>query len=70
MKDGKTGLLFTPASSEDLKAKISALLQKKPAIISLGKNARQFVEEEFNPEIHYSGLMRIYEKARSKLVRG
>lgn len=70
VKDGKTGLLFTPASSEDLKAKISALLQKKPAIISLGKNARQFVEEEFNPEIHYSGLMRIYEKARSKLVRG
>lgn len=68
VKDGKTGLLFTPASSEDLKAKISVLLQKKPAIISLGKNARQFVEEEFNQKTHYNGLMRIYEKALSKTV--
>lgn len=66
VKDNVTGFLFTPASSEDLKNKIRAFLEKKPTIISLGKNARKFVEKEFNPEIHYAGLMKIYETAIRK----
>lgn len=64
--DGKTGLLFNASSPEDLREKIKALLIKNDTIKTLGKNAREFVEEGFNPEVHYSGLMRIYEKAMVK----
>ncbi len=69
VKDNETGLLFEPGNAKDLRDKITALASKKDAIISLGKNARRFVEEGFNPELHYSGLMRIYEKAMAKNSR-
>jgi glycosyltransferase involved in cell wall biosynthesis len=63
VKDNETGFLFTSGSSGDLNCKIKLLLDKKPVLISLGKNARKFVEDGFNPETHYAGLMKIYETA-------
>lgn len=63
IKDGENGYTFEPFNVEDLKEKI-LLLQKNSGIIEkLGRNARKFVEENFNSEKHYEELMKIYSMA-------
>ena len=65
IKDGKTGILFTSGNSNELREKISDLL-KHPSLIKLmGQRARKLVEAKFNPDVHYTNLIRIYEKAIS-----
>lgn len=68
VKDNLTGYLFEPGNAADLRDKVTKLASKKDAIIFLGKNARKFAEERFNSEVHYSGLMEIYERASNKKV--
>lgn len=66
VKDGETGLTFEPANADDLRNKIEYLIRNCDKIIEMGKNARKFVEKEFNPEKHYKKLMEVYEKAIEK----
>lgn len=66
VKDKETGLLFTPGDPRDLREKIQWFLRCTDAIVVMGKNARQFVERELNPESHYTGLMQIYNRAIEK----
>lgn len=63
--DGETGLLFTPGDSEELKEKISYLLSNLSIITEMGKKAREKVEKEYNPDIHYLNLMNVYKRALS-----
>ncbi len=63
--DGITGFLFEPRNVDDLAEKIAKMLSNKKRIIEMGKNARKFVEINFNPERHYKMLMEIYDMARS-----
>lgn len=63
VKDNQTGLTFAGGDAEDLKAKIARLLNSPAEIERMGRNARRFVEEEFNAESHYAGLLRIYAEA-------
>ncbi len=65
IKEGKTGYLFTPGDVKDLRSKILKFYEDEDKILEMGKNARKFVEEEFNSEIHYEKLMEIY----SRVVR-
>jgi hypothetical protein len=39
------------------------LLGRKDKKSELGNNARNFIENEFNQDTHYSQLIKIYEKA-------
>jgi glycosyltransferase involved in cell wall biosynthesis len=60
VKDNETGLTFEPGNAGDLNEKIKMLLADRSKLIEMGKNARQFVETELNPEKHYRRLMEIY----------
>lgn len=60
VKDDETGLTFEAGNSGDLRAKIQYLVDNPDKIISMGKNARAFVEKGLNMEKHYVRLMEIY----------
>jgi len=70
VKDGETGLTFETGSADDLRKKILYLINNPHKAVKMGKNARKFVEEKFNPEKHYQRLMEIYNYAISKHFRG
>ncbi len=63
VKNGETGLTFEAGNAADLREKIQTLLNDRERIVEMGKNARKFVETEFNLEKHYGELMAIYKKA-------
>ncbi len=60
VRDGRTGLTFTPGNSDDLKDKIYYLLTRPGMITEMGRNARSYIERELTPEKHYNDLMEIY----------
>ena len=66
VKDGVTGYTFKPGNAWDLRSKILMLTRDPDKIVQMGKNARKFVEENFNQEKHYQGLMEIYQMALGK----
>ncbi|MCM8760955.1 MAG: glycosyltransferase family 4 protein [Candidatus Omnitrophica bacterium] len=66
VKDGQTGITFEPGNAYDLASKIRYLAKSPEKVIEMGKNARKMVEDEFNGEKHYEGLMAIYEEALKK----
>ena len=66
VKDGKTGLTFKVGNVENLRNRIKYLLENPDLVIKMGRNARKFVEEEFNSEKHYQRLMEIYQIAIGK----
>jgi glycosyltransferase involved in cell wall biosynthesis len=65
-KDNETGMLFTLGDKDDLREKILELLSEPDSIVSMGRNARKFIERELNPDRHYEKLMKIYNKAIEK----
>jgi len=70
VKDNETGLTFEPGNAEDLYSKIEYLMNNKDKIVEMGRNAREFVEEEFNPEKYYKRLMGAYQLAGNKCSAG
>ncbi|MFC1709281.1 glycosyltransferase family 4 protein [Candidatus Omnitrophota bacterium] len=62
VQEGITGYLAEPGNIQDLKAKIKALIHDKNLIFSMGKTAREWVEEKLNPEHHYDVIIREYER--------
>ena len=58
---GERGLLFEPGDTNDLRAKITHLSRHPETIRQMGKNARKYAEEELNPELHYKGLIEVYQ---------
>lgn len=66
VKDGERGLTFQPGNYEDLRKKFVNLLSDESKISTMGRNARSFVEKEFNAERHYQELIKIYEEAINK----
>lgn len=71
VRDNETGLLFEPGNADDLREKILMLASDRALIERLGRNARALVEAELNHEVHYRGLISIYEDAikKSKMKR-
>lgn len=63
VKDGETGFTFESGNTEDLRTKIQYLLNNQDLMASMGKRARQLVEEELNAEKHYERLIAIYKQA-------
>ncbi len=66
VRDGESGVTFEAGNKVDLRDKLARLLHDRNEIIRLGRNARAFVEKEFNPERHYGQLMAVYKKAAAK----
>ena len=66
VKDNITGLTFKSGDARDLKDKITKLVSSPEEIVRIGKNAREFVEREFNKEIHYQNLIKVYKLAMEK----
>jgi glycosyltransferase involved in cell wall biosynthesis len=62
--DDKTGICFEPGNEKDLKEKILFFSKNSEKVIAMGKNARKFVSENFNPDWHYKRLIEIYEEAK------
>jgi len=63
IKDNETGLLFTAGDSNDLRNKINTLIQKSQLSMKYGKNARLWIENNFNKELFYNKLMSIYNQS-------
>lgn len=66
IKDHKTGLTFEPGSAEELRKNILYLLNNSEKIMTLGANAKRFIERNYNQEYHYQKLMKIYQFAIEK----
>lgn len=64
--DGVNGFLFEPGNVDDLRNKMELLLSlPDERIAEMGRSAREKVEREYNPELHYERLMEVYQKALS-----
>jgi len=66
IKDSLTGFTFETGNVADLRLKIEYLLNNQHEISKLGINARKFVEEKLNEDIHYEKLMEIYSTAMNE----
>jgi glycosyltransferase involved in cell wall biosynthesis len=65
VEDGETGLTFTAGDTRDLREKIDTMVSHPDHAVTMGKNARNFVEKNFNPDLHYEKLMHLYTRART-----
>jgi glycosyltransferase involved in cell wall biosynthesis len=66
VKNGRTGLTFKAGDFSDLRKKMLYFLDNPKESVEMGKNARRFVEENFNPQVHYKKLMEIYKRTIAK----
>lgn len=60
---GERGLTFQPGNENELKQKILFLMENPGAREKLGKAAREFALEHFNPDSYYSRIMEFYNDA-------
>jgi glycosyltransferase involved in cell wall biosynthesis len=63
VRPGRTGLTFTPGDAVDLRRQLIRVLEAPEQAASWGRTARNFVENEFNPENHYRALLNFYQQA-------
>lgn len=65
VQDGKSGLLFRPADSQDLRQKLAWLTDHSEEALALGCHGRQVVETQYSAEAHYRRLMAIYAEVKN-----
>jgi len=70
VKDNITGLTFTPGDPADLRSKIMFLVEHPDKALEMGKNARELVLKEYNPQVHFDRLMEIYTEAIASKKKG
>jgi glycosyltransferase involved in cell wall biosynthesis len=63
VRDGETGLTFTPGDSEDLARAVRPFLSDPDRAAAMGRAARAFIERAFTPGGHLQRLDAIYEVA-------
>lgn len=66
VRDWETGLTHTVGNVDDLREKIGLMLDNSAKIVEMGKNARAYVEQMLNAEVHYRKLMQVYTQAMRK----
>ena len=69
VQDWKTGLTYTCGDKDDLEDKIQQMLKNFEKIPEMGRNARNYVEEELNSELYYKRLIDIYNFALLKCAK-
>ncbi|MGB2959028.1 MAG: glycosyltransferase family 4 protein [Bacteroidota bacterium] len=69
VKEGETGLLFSPGDAIDLAAKVRWAMDHPGKLRSMGKNARQEFERKYTEGQNYDELMAIYDRAMEENSR-
>lgn len=59
--EGKNGLFINKKDSHDIVNKVKILIETEGMMEELGKNAKQTIFEQFNPDKYIAGLNRIYQ---------
>ena len=59
MVDGKTGYLVEEGNYKDIISKISILVDNKELAIKMGKEGREFIENEFNLNLSVKNFLKI-----------
>lgn len=62
ISEEKTGLLFTPGDSADLRGKLDLLVARPEQAIHMGRQARRWVEAEHSADAHYETLKKLYQQ--------
>jgi glycosyltransferase involved in cell wall biosynthesis len=60
--EAKTGQLFTPGDSVDLRAKLERLVADPAMAVQMGQQARYWLEATHTSEAHHKALMNIYQQ--------
>ncbi len=68
MEDEETGFLVEEGNSNDLKQKISTLLNNKELRIKMGKKGRKFIQENFSLEVSAKNFVKIIEAHLNKKI--
>jgi glycosyltransferase involved in cell wall biosynthesis len=68
IKNWETGLLFDPGDSEDLSLKIRFFIDHPDKAEELGRNAKQFIDQEINADKHFDKLMSVYRDVLPKII--
>ncbi len=63
VKDGKSGLTFTPGDPMDLAAKAAYMIHNQEKVREMGITARKEYELKYTPDVNYQTLINIYEQA-------
>lgn len=63
VRDGESGLLFTPGDPEDLAAKMRRTHESRELANRLGTTGRDWLEREYGPRLHYERILAAYEEA-------
>jgi len=66
VRDNETGWTFEAGNVNDLRDKLLFCADNPDKARSMGIKARQFVEQNFNQDLHYQKLMEIYTMALNK----
>ncbi len=64
VKDGETGYLFEPKNAADLAQKIKSLYYNDELILKMGRNCRQWVEKNCDPQKHLEEILKIYNQVK------
>lgn len=70
IEPGKTGFLFPPADQESLRRVLTGFWHNRASWAVMGMAARERAERIFSHELHYQGLMKIYEQTRCQVLDG
>ena len=62
IEDGVDGFLVPPSQPEALREQLQWMFEHKGEAVEMGRAGRRKVETEFNPEIHYEKIMKIYQQ--------
>lgn len=63
---GIDGLTFEPGNAQELTEKISWIWDNRSMAREMGLKGRKKIEEKFNAQLHYAGLMAIYNSVLGK----
>lgn len=66
VKEGVTGLFFESGNADDLAEKMRWMIDHQKERQEMGRRARELVEKECNPTLHYERLMTVYKMALGK----
>jgi glycosyltransferase involved in cell wall biosynthesis len=69
VSDGRTGIHFTPADSEDLARKVEWAWTHPDEMRAMGTQARCEYESKYTAEKNYPQLMEIYQRAIASSAR-
>ena len=66
IEDGLSGLLFQPGNSDDLREKVSYLLNRPDEAERMGRRARQLIDTKYHPDEGYRNLKAIFSRVVSR----